>query len=214
MISVFDGRFAAWIAVAVVLIVTPGPDTALIIRQALRSGSRTASLAAAGIAAGSSVWAFASVLGVAVLLESSAAAFTLLKLAGAAYLIYLGVRSLLASFDAAAGAALDKPPPKGAQLVSSSALLQGLLNNLLNPKAGAIFVSVMPQFIQPHDSMIRLLLMVACYDVMVVAWLCAYGYVVSRAGRSRIGVRLRRNLERVTGVVMIGLGARLAFERR
>jgi threonine/homoserine/homoserine lactone efflux protein len=214
MISVFDGRFAAWIAVAVVLIVTPGPDTALIIRQALHSGSRTASLAAAGIAAGSSVWAFASVLGVAVLLESSAAAFTLLKLAGAAYLIYLGVRSLIGSFGAAAGAAPDKPPPKGARLVSSSALLQGLLNNLLNPKAGAIFVSVMPQFIQPHDSMIRLLLMVACYDVMVVAWLCAYGYVVSRAGRSRIGVRLRRNLERVTGVVMIGLGARLAFERR
>jgi threonine/homoserine/homoserine lactone efflux protein len=89
-----------------------------------------------------------------------------------------------------------------------------LLNNLLNPKAGAIFVTLMPQFIQPHDSLIRLLLMVACYDVMVVAWLCTYGYVVSRAGRSRIGVRVRRSLERVTGVVMIALGARLAFERR
>jgi threonine/homoserine/homoserine lactone efflux protein len=210
MISAFDGRFAAWIAIAVVLIVTPGPDTALIIRQALRGGSRTASLSAFGIAAGSSVWAFASVLGVAVLLESSAAAFTLLKLAGAAYLIYLGVRSLIGSF----GTAADTGPAGRVRLGSSSAFVHGLLNNLLNPKAGAIFVSVMPQFIQPHDPLVRLLLMVAVYDVMVVAWLCAYGHVVSRAGRSRIGVRVRRSLERLTGVVMIGLGARLAFERR
>jgi threonine/homoserine/homoserine lactone efflux protein len=210
MVSAFDGRFAAWIAIAVVLIVTPGPDTALIIRQALRAGSRAASLSAFGIATGSSVWAFASVLGVAVLLESSAAAFNLLKLAGAAYLIYLGVRSLIGSL----GAAADTGPPGRVRLGFSSAFAQGLLNNLLNPKAGAIFVSVMPQFIQPHDSLVRLLLMVAAYDVMVVAWLCAYGHVVSRAGRSRIGVRVRRSLERLTGVVMIGLGARLAIERR
>jgi RhtB (resistance to homoserine/threonine) family protein len=213
MFSTFDGRFAAWIAIAVVLIVTPGPDTALIIRQALRAGSRAASLSAFGIGAGSSVWAFASVLGVAILLESSAAAFTLLKLAGAAYLIYLGVRSLIGSFGATAEAGSDKAAAKHERLAASS-FVQGLLNNLLNPKAGAIFASVMPQFIQPHDSLVRLVLMVACYDVMVVTWLCAYGYVVSRAGRSRFGVRVRRSLERVTGVVMIGLGARLAFERR
>jgi threonine/homoserine/homoserine lactone efflux protein len=214
MFSTLDGRFAAWITVAVVLIVTPGPDTALIIRQALRGGARAASRSAAGIGVGSSVWALASVLGVAVLLESSATAFTVLKLAGAAYLIYLGARSLVRSFGAAPDAASDNAPKRGAPLRASSAFAQGLLNNLLNPKAGAIFVTLMPQFIQPHDSLVRLLLMVACYDVIVVVWLCAYGYVVSRAGRSRIGVRVRRSLERVTGVVMIALGARLAFERR
>jgi threonine/homoserine/homoserine lactone efflux protein len=214
MFTALDGRFAAWIALAVVLIVTPGPDTALIIRQALRAGSWAASRSAVGVGVGSSVWALASVLGVAVLLESSAAAFTVLKLAGAAYLIYLGARSLIGSFGATSDAPSDDVSQKGPTLRSSSAFAQGLLNNLLNPKAGALFVTVMPQFIQPHDSLIRLLLMVACFDVMVVAWLCAYGYVVSRAGRSRVGVRVRRSLERVTGVVMIALGARLAFERR
>jgi threonine/homoserine/homoserine lactone efflux protein len=214
MFTAFDGRFAAWITVAVILIVTPGPDTALIIRQALRAGARAASRSAFGVGVGSSVWALASVIGVAVLLESSAAAFTVLKLAGAAYLVYLGARSIIGSFGAAAEAAPDNSPPKRTPLRASSAFVQGLLNNLLNPKAGAIFVTVMPQFIQPHDSLVRLLLMVACYDVMVVAWLCAYGYVVSRAGRSRIGVRVRRSLERMTGVVMIALGARLAFERK
>src|ERR1700680_3399583 len=214
MFSAFDGRFAAWITVAMILIVTPGPDTALIIRQALRGGARAASRSAFGIGVGSSVWAVASVLGVAVLLEGSAAAFTVLKLAGAAYLIYLGARSLIGSFGAGPDGVSGDASQKGAPPRASSAFVQGLLNNLLNPKGGALFVTVMPQFIQPHDSLTRLLLMVACYDAMVVVWLCAYSYVVSRAGRSRIGVRVRQSLERVTGVVMIALGARLAFERR
>ena len=214
MFTALDGRFAAWIALAVVLIITPGPDTALIIRQALRGGAPAASRSALGVGVGSSVWALASVLGVAVLLESSAAAFTVLKLAGAAYLIYLGARSLIGSFGATSDAPSDDVSQKGPTLRSSSAFAQGLLNNLLNPKAAAVFVTVMPQFIQPHDSLLRLLLMVAFFDAMVVLWLCAYGYVVSRAGRSRIGVRVRRTLEGVTGVVMIALGARLAFERR
>lgn len=206
-----DARFAAWIAVAVVLIVTPGPDTALIIRNALRGGARSASLSALGIGLGSSAWATASVLGVAVLLESSDLAFTLLKYAGAAYLIYLGLRSLIGSFrkDADAGTS-----PRSKRRETSNAFGQGLLNNLLNPKAGAIFFSVMPQFIEPHDSVVRLVLMVACYDAMVVAWLCLYGYAVSRAGRSRMGDGVRKSLERVTGAVMVGLGVRLAFEQR
>src|SRR3979411_2996275 len=93
-----DSRFLAWIAVAVVLIVTPGPDTALIIRNALRAGARRAALSAFGVGAGSSVWAVASVLGVAVLLESSDLAFTVFKFGGAAYLIYLGLRSLVGSW--------------------------------------------------------------------------------------------------------------------
>jgi RhtB (resistance to homoserine/threonine) family protein len=209
-----DARFFAWIAVATVLIVTPGPDTALIIRNALRGGARSASLSALGIGVGSSIWAAASILGVAVLLESSDLAFTVLKYTGAAYLVYLGLRSLIGSFrgdgDAAASPASSTAQRRG----TSNAFGQGLLNNLLNPKAGAIFVSVMPQFIEPHDSVIRLALMVAFYDAIVVAWLCMYGYVVSRAGRSRMGGRVRKSLERVTGTVMIGLGARLAFERR
>jgi RhtB (resistance to homoserine/threonine) family protein len=208
-----DGRFVAWIAVAIVLIVTPGPDTALIIRNALRSGARSASLSALGIGTGSSIWAAVSVLGVAVLLESSDLAFTVLKYAGAAYLVYLGLRSLIGSFRNDEEATTSVPS-SARRRDTSNAFWQGLLNNLLNPKAGAIFVSVMPQFIEPHDSVVRLVLMVACYDAIVVAWLCMYGYVVSRAGRSRLGARVRKSLERVTGTVMVGLGVRLAFERR
>lgn len=211
----FDARFAAWISVAVVLIVTPGPDTALIIRNALRAGARAAFLSALGIGAGSAVWAAASVLGVAVLLESSDLAFTVFKLAGATYLVYLGLRSLIGSFPPAGNAAADPSPlAQPVKLDVTTAFAQGLWNNLLNPKAGAIFVTVMPQFIEPRDSPIRLILMVACYEAIVVTWLCMYGNLVSRAGRSRMGARLHKGLERLTGTVMIALGVRLAFERR
>ena len=175
---------------------------------------RAASRSAFGVGAGSAVWAAASVLGVAVLLESSDLAFTVFKLAGAAYLVYLGLRSLIGSFTPAGNAAADPASAQPVRLPVSTAFAQGLLNNLLNPKAGAIFVTVMPQFIEPRDTPIRLILMVACYDAMVVAWLCMGGYLVGRAGRSRMGSQLHKGLERLTGTVMIAIGVRLAFERR
>jgi threonine/homoserine/homoserine lactone efflux protein len=213
-----DPRFAAFLAVAALFIVTPGPDTALTIRNALLGGSRAASMTALGVGLGSLAWAILSALGIAILLERSQTLFTILKLAGGAYLVYLGLRSLLArmpvsradpSFLAGTGAAwlLSRLP-------ALVAFRQGLLNNLLNPKAGAFFVAVFPQFLAPHDPVGRLALMTSVYEAMVVAWLCLYGYVVSRAGRSRLGMRVRAALSRITGVVLIGLGVRLAFERR
>src|SRR2546423_11021771 len=136
-----DARLLAYFAVSTLLIVTPGPDTALVVRNALRSGPRAASLTALGVAAGSAVWAFASILGLAVILEASLVAFTVLKLAGAAYLAYLGLRSLLGRRTAHGPA----PTPH------RTAFAQGLVNNLLNPKAAVIFVAVMPQFIEAGD---------------------------------------------------------------
>jgi threonine/homoserine/homoserine lactone efflux protein len=85
---------------------------------------------------------------------------------------------------------------------------------MLNPKTGAFFVVVMPQFLMPGDTVARLLVMVAAFEVMLLAWLIAYGHVVSRLGRTGPGIRVRRFMTRLTGAVLIALGARLAFERR
>ena len=202
-----DARFAAYLVVMALLILTPGPDTALVIRNALGSGARAASATAFGIGLGSLVWALASLLGVAVLLQTSATAFTVLKLAGPAYLAYLGIRTLLAGHRSGA----QTPAP---QLEDRAAFRQGVLGNLLNPKAAAIFVTVLPQFIQPGDSPLRLALMIAAYEAILIPWLSLYGVVVSRAGRTRAGIRVREWMNRVSGVVLIGLGVRLAFERR
>ena len=223
--GLFDARFVAYLAVAALLIVTPGPDTALVTRNALLAGRRAAAVTTLGIAVGSVVWALASVGGVAVLLERSALAFTVFKYAGAAYLAWLGLRSLLsglrnpkrANAPSLYGAPLDQAAEATPAPATPGALVfwrQGLLSNLLNPKAGAIFATALPQFIVPGDSPVRLLLMLAAYEAILLVWLTFYAALISRAGRSRIGERVRVALGRLTGAVLIALGVRLALERQ
>jgi threonine/homoserine/homoserine lactone efflux protein len=205
-----DARLIAWVALSALLIATPGPDTALIIRNALAAGPRASTLSALGVAVGTLVWVTASAVGVGLLLESSSTAFTILKLTGAAYLCYLGLRSLFSGVPEKQVADAGD----GSKLTDCGAWAQGLFSNLLNPKTGAFFVTVMPQFTIHGDPPSRLLVMVAVFELMLVAWLIAYGHVVSRLGRSGIGSRVRQAMTKVTGVVLIALGARLAFERR
>jgi threonine/homoserine/homoserine lactone efflux protein len=208
-----DARFGAYLAVAALLIVTPGPDTALVTRNALLAGRRAASFTTLGIGVGSIIWALASVLGIAALLEASVVAFTVFKFAGAAYLGYLGLRSLITSFRGKKQA-VTAPVPQATQLGKRAAFRQGLLSNLFNPKAGAIFATALPQFIRPGDPPLRLLLMMLAYEVILLSWLNLYGSLVSRAGHSRFGTRVREILQGVTGVVLIALGVRLAFEHQ
>lgn len=209
-----DGRFGAFLAVATLLIITPGPDMALVTRNALIGGRRAASLTGLGVAAGTVGWAVASVAGVGVLLQTSATAFMLLKLAGAAYLCYLGLRSLVRSITGSDPSTPHVKTRRRSHVEGWAAFRQGLLGNLVNPKAAVIFVTIFPQFIRPGDSPIRLLVMLLAFEVTLVAWLTIYGSAINRAGRSRVGSSVRHYLERVTGVVLIGLGVRLALEGR
>ena len=199
-----DARFLAYVAVMAVLIVTPGPDMAMTTRNALLRGRRAGVLTGAGVGAGSAVWAVAGVVGVAGLLAVSAAAFTVFKLAGGAYLCGLGVLTLLHLRKSA-------PPPPARH--GGRPFVQGLLNNLLNPKAAAIFLTVVPQFVVPGDGWPRLVAMVAVYEVMVIGWLAVYTLAVI-AARDRIGDRVRKAMEATTGAVLVALGVRLALERR
>jgi threonine/homoserine/homoserine lactone efflux protein len=220
-----DPRFAAFLGVSVLFVVTPGPDTALTIRNALMGGFRAAAATALGVGTGSLAWALLSALGIAVVLQNSQPAFTVLKLAGAAYVVYLGLRSLFGRLpdpssslgkerqDSPASAARGQGDRAGSA-EHKQAFRQGLVNNLLNPKAGAFFVALFPQFLDPGESGMRLLAMTLAYVAMVITWLCLYGYVVQRARETQIGIRLRQALPRLTGAVLIALGVRLAFERR
>ena len=160
------------------------------------------------------MWALASVLGIAVLLEKSVVAFTLFKFVGAAYLGYLGLRSLIASCRGSKQTPLMRPAAQVTNRGEWAAFRQGLLNNLLNPKAGAIFATALPQFIVPGDPALRLVLMLLAYEAILLTWLHLYGYLVSRAGQSRFGTRVRTLLQGATGVVLLALGVRLAFEQR
>jgi threonine/homoserine/homoserine lactone efflux protein len=202
------GALAAFVAVSAVVICTPGQDTALTIRSTLAGGRRGGIATAAGVALGQAVWTLAASAGVVALLSASEPAFRALKLAGAAYLVYLGSQSLYAAITRRghAGARLGRD----VQLDPARALRQGLLSNLGNPKMAVFFTSLLPQF-APGGSFVALFALGILFCLMTLAWLSLYAVAVARARRLVAG-RVRRALDAVTGIVLVALGARLSGE--
>ena len=204
-------HFAAFLGVAVVLIVTPGPDTALTIRNALRGGRRGALLTALGVSSGQAIWTLAASAGLAAVIAASEPAFVAVRLAGAAYLVFLGAQSLLAALRGRLRQTLHGGPAGGAR----TAYRQGVLSNLGNPKMAVFFTSLLPQFVPgSHASFAGLLLLGGIFAAMTLAWLAAYGAAAARAGDLLRRPRMRRTLDAVTGATLVAFGLRLASERR
>ena len=195
----------AFLAVALVVIVTPGQDTALTVRNALAGGLRAGVRTATGVVCGQMVWALAASAGVAALLVAPEPAFVALKLAGAAYLIYLGGEALLA----AVRGRVDADP--GARAAGGRELRQGLLSNLGNPKMAVFFSSLLPQF---GDSFPALLGLGLLFCALTLTWLCAYALAVARAGDVLRRPRIRRTIDGLTGTALVALGLRLATADR
>lgn len=203
-----DPLFLAGLAVLVLLTVSPGADMALVAKITFERGRRAALLATLGICSGLLVHATASALGLSVILATSAEAFTIVKLAGAAYLAYLGVQALRSSFRSDA---VETPTARR----RAHPFVQGVLGNVLNPKVAVFYLTFLPQFMSPGDNvLVRSLVFAVAHAVMGIFWLFAYAYVLSRVSAALEGAGVRRWLERVTGGVLIALGARLALERR
>lgn len=203
-----DARFLAYLVVSAVLIVTPGPDMVLVGRNAIKGGYAAARSTAFGVGTGILLWGVCSAMGLAAALAASAVLFAAIKLAGALFLVGLGLRSLWAAVRA------NTPPPSASRPAPRGMwgpFVQGVAGNLLNPKAGAIFVAVVPQFIQPADPPARIAAMVGAFVVMVTVWLNGYGFLVARTA-GRLGPKIQRTLDAVAGSVMVGLGMRLALE--
>jgi threonine/homoserine/homoserine lactone efflux protein len=197
----------AWSGLAALLTITPGVDMALVARSALAQGRRAALWTTGGIVSGLLVWAAASAVGVAALLAASATAYDALRLAGAAYLVWLGVRSI-----AHAGA---PPPPAAAEPRGGrSAYATGLVSNLANPKIVVFYSTVLPSFVPEGSSVLGWsLLLAAIHAGMGLVWLSAYAWALHRARAVLERPRVRRTLDRATGAVLVALGLRLAAER-
>jgi threonine/homoserine/homoserine lactone efflux protein len=202
-------ELAAFLAVSAVVIVTPGQDTALTIRNTLVGGRRAGVLTAAGVSTGQACWTLAASAGLAALLQASEPAFLALRLAGAAYLVYLGIQAL--------AAALRRRPPGHVPASSEPrlrppiAFRQGLISNLGNPKMAVFFTSLLPQFGSSFAALLGLGLL---FCAMTLLWLSAYAVAVERAGDFLRRSRVRRAIEGVTGAVLVGLGVRLAAQQR
>jgi threonine/homoserine/homoserine lactone efflux protein len=206
-------HLTAFLGVAALVIITPGPDTALVTKNALMYGRRASIATAFGVVSGLLVWTLAAALGVAAVVHASATAFTVMKLAGAAYLIWLGIQALRAA--GLKSSADEQAASDGRTLAGRRGFRQGLINDLANPKIAAFFTSLLPQFIAGgHALLAPLLLLGAIFAALTLAWLIAFALMASKAGGLLTRPRVKAGLDRLTGVVLIGLGLRLATERR
>jgi threonine/homoserine/homoserine lactone efflux protein len=188
------------------VIVTPGQDTALTIRNTLLGGRTNGIFTAAGVATGQAFWTLAASLGLAALLSASEPAFLAVRLAGAAYLVFLGAQTLWRAFRLHAYEAA----PRGTGR-STVAFRQGVISNLGNPKMAVFFTSLLPQF--GGGSFAALLLLGLVFCSMTMLWLTCYAVAVARAGDFLRRTGVRRVLETLTGAVLVGLGIRLATEK-
>jgi RhtB (resistance to homoserine/threonine) family protein len=201
-----------FIGVAAIVIVVPGPDTAVVTKNVLVHGRRAAFGTSLGVSAGLSVWTLAAAIGVASLVRASAVAFTVLKLIGALYLVWLGLQALRAAGQTDPGALRSANKPAMGAL---GGFRQGFLSDLANPKIGIFFTSLLPQFVDPgHPVLLPFLALGAVFVLMTVVWLSAYCLIAARAAATLQRPRVRAAMDRFTGVVLIALGLRLAIEHR
>ena len=209
-----DARFLAFLGISTLLIITPGPDMAMVTKNALRHGRRGALLTTLGIGSALLVHATVAALGLSALLHAASGLYTIVKLCGAAYLVILGI---LALWSTRRGGALHPDPeateePETAKGVSP--YLQGFLSAILNPKLVVFFATFLPQFVESGRPVLpQMLLLAATFDIIGMIWLTSYGLFVTKMRAVFRSPAVRRRMERFTGTVLIALGARLALER-
>jgi threonine/homoserine/homoserine lactone efflux protein len=198
----------AFLGISLLVIVTPGQDTALTIRNTLVAGRGNGMRTAAGVASGQLVWALAASTGLAALLAASEPAFDALKLAGAAYLVVLGLQALR---DAVRGA----PAHEGAPSASPRrGYRQGLISNLGNPKMAVFFTGLLPQFAPEHGpAFATMLALGVVFASLTLAWLTLYALAVDKARTALQRSAVRRTLDAVMGTALVALGLRVATDR-
>jgi threonine/homoserine/homoserine lactone efflux protein len=205
--------FMAFLGVSAIVIMTPGPETAVTVRNTLLGGRVAGILTALGISTGQAIWALATSLGVVALLVASEVLFQAVKYAGAAYLIWLGANALIAAWRGT-GSTATAARGAGSRLRPRRAFAQGLVSDLGNPKMAVFFASLLPQFAAPGDGMFAALLSLGLvFSLMTFLWLAVYAFVIAKAGEVLRRPAIRRWIEAVTGTLLVALGLRIATER-
>jgi threonine/homoserine/homoserine lactone efflux protein len=200
-----------FLAAALVLIVIPGPDQALITRNALSGGRGAGLLTMLGGASGLTIHATAAALGVSALLVASAVAFTALKVVGTVYLLWMGAQTIrMARRTARQGDVTAVQPPATSRW---RYVRHGFLSNSLNPKVALFFVTFLPQFLPTTGGVLGRSLLLSClFALLYVAWFSLYVLTVDRIGAVLRRPRVRARIERVTGMLLIGFGLHLALQ--
>ncbi|MQA80882.1 MAG: LysE family translocator [Streptosporangiales bacterium] len=206
--------YATFCAFAIVVIVAPGPDFAVVVRNAVSAGRTGGAFAGLGVLSASFVQATAAAFGVGALIARSQPLFEALRWIGVAYLGFLGFQALRAALrrDRAAGTGLGRQVA-GAR--SFASWRQGFLSNITNPKVLALYLSVLPQFLRPGDpSPLAAMALSYTFVLLSVVWLALVVWFLGRVRRWLARARVRRAIDAVTGTVLVGFAVRLAAESR
>jgi len=203
---------------ATLVILAPGPDFMLVMRNTVRGGRRAGWVTGCGTLSGLTVWALAAALGLSALLRVSHVAYDVLRFCGAAYLVWLGVTSLI-SFRRnptdRAGPVADIAALGQAPVRPGRAYLNGMLSNLLNPKISVFFMAFLPAFVPAGASASQFSLVLGAWFIAETGlWLAVVAWLADRGVRWLRRPTVQRWLERITGIVLIGFGLRLATESR
>lgn len=207
---------AAFAAIVALIVFSPGPNLFLLLRNAPTSGRRIGYLNILGVCAAVLTHAFLSLIGVSAIIVASATLFGVVKLLGAAYLIWLGIKSLRSALMGAelpeGASAADELGPR---VSASRAITQGWTVNILNPKPALFYLAAFPQFIDPTSGnvFVQGMALASVHAVIAALW---YGLVVLGIDSANVWLRrprVWRTLQGVSGVALVGLGARLALAR-
>jgi len=204
-----------FVPAAAVLVIAPGPDSLLVLRNASRGGRQAGFATAAGTVTGLLVWAVAAALGLAALVRASEIGYLVVRWAGAAYLVFLGSQLIWRSRRSRGGGEQRVPAQAAVSRRRLAEFLTGAGTNLLNPKVGIFFISFLPVFI-PHGAPVAptALALGGIFLAEGIAWLAVIVLLGDRLNAVVGRASVRRRMERLTGLVMIGFGLRLAAERR
>jgi threonine/homoserine/homoserine lactone efflux protein len=203
--------FWSFVAVATIIVIVPGADMALVARNTLAGGRPAGLRTATGTLLGLGVHAGAALIGLSAVIAASATAFSVVRLVGATYLLWLGLHTLWAARHRTGTFTLDEPHKRSLPRAVNAPLVQGILTNVLNPKLALFFVSFLPQFVdtsKPPTPQIALL--TGTFIAMGAIWLGTYVVAVDRLSGVLTRPAVRRWLDRVIGTTLVGLGIRLA----
>ncbi|WP_110928527.1 LysE family translocator [Bacillus massiliglaciei] len=204
-------NFYVFVLMCILLIILPGPDTAIATKNTLASGKSGGFKTTLGTCCALLIHTSAAVLGLSAIIVKSALLFSIFKYVGAVYLIYLGVKTLWSLRKKETAAAIEHPK---SQFSHTSCFKQGFLTNILNPKVAVFFLTFLPQFVNPgSETFIPFLMMGITYTALTAIWFLLYIFLLNQIRSFMKKPKTQNMIEGITGTILIGFGIKLALEK-
>lgn len=206
----FMSHYFLFIMTTILITITPGADTLLVTRNTLTKGKKVGLKTVAGVCAGIAIHEIFALIGLSAIIASSVLLFEIVKYTGAAFLIYMGISALFSKQKITND---DTNPAK--ETSNQSHFLKGLLSNVLNPKAMVFFMSLLPQFITPGENSLSQIVLLGVTPVFItLIWLFVYVNLINLLRDWFNKPSIASKFQRITGIMLISLGMKLALEKR